>query len=121
MKRDMDLCREILLQILYSLLKVVYNFTIVGYEKDILKYHCDLLKQAGFLKRSSKDITGELMVGDLTWEGHEFIDKIRQDTVWNKVKEIISKKGLPMAFDVIKNVASSVMAAMTQGAIQGMF
>ena len=102
MKRDMDLCREILLQIEKSPQKVVYNFTIVGYEKDILKYHCDLLKQAGFLKRSSKDITGELMVGDLTWEGHEFIDKIRQDTVWNKVKEIISKKGLPMAFDVIK-------------------
>ena len=59
-------------------------------------------------------------VGALTWEGHEYLDKIRQDTVWNKTKDVITQKGLPMAVDVIKEVATAIISSMTEGAIKAM-
>lgn len=56
----------------------------------------------------------------MTWDGHEFLDKIREDTVWNKTKDLIKEKGLPMALEVVKNVATTMITVMTQGAIQGL-
>ena len=56
----------------------------------------------------------------MTWEGHEFLDKIREDTVWNKTKDLITKKGLPMVLDVVKEISQSIVATMVQGAIKGL-
>ena len=52
--------------------------------------------------------------------GHEFLDKIREDTVWNKTKDLITKKGLPMVLDVVKEISQSIVATMVQGAIKGL-
>ena len=56
-------------------------------------------------------------VGRLTWEGHEFLDKIKNDTVWNKTLKVIKEKGLPLALDTVKDIAAAVAAAMLQAAI----
>jgi hypothetical protein len=29
----------------------------------------------------------------LTWQGHEFLDSVRRDTVWQKVKLFVAEKG----------------------------
>jgi hypothetical protein len=41
----------------------------------------------------------------LTWDGHEFLDAIRNDTVWNKTKRVIADKGGSIPFDVLKDLA----------------
>ena len=52
---------------------------------------------------------------DITFQGHEFLEKIRSDTVWNgKVKPALSSIG-SMSFDVISNVTSSVVSALVLG------
>ena len=56
-------------------------------------------------------------VGRLTWEGHEFLDKIKNDTVWNKTLKVIKEKVLPLALDTVKDIAAAVAAAMLQAAI----
>ena len=48
-------------------------------------------------------------VGSLTWEGHDFIDKIREDTFWNNTKEKIKENALPMTIEVIKTVVTSLI------------
>lgn len=48
----------------------------------------------------------------LTWTGHEFLDAIRSDTVWNKTKQTFSSKGLDMTFDLIKTVAAGVTTSL---------
>lgn len=87
-------------------------------------YHCKILKDAGFITDYKAQCAGNHIigfgVGSLTWEGHEFLDKIRQDTVWNKTKEVITKQGLPMIIDVVKQVAEAIITAMTEGAIKAM-
>ena len=116
MKRDMDLCRKILLTIeAHTQNKEIYGFYVDGYDRDVVKYHCDLLKQAGFITKSSKDILGEVIVGELTWEGQDFLDKIREDTVWNKIKEVITQKGVTLTFEIIKSVAPSIISSMVTG------
>ncbi len=63
-------------------------------------------------------MTGNLILGSLTWAGHDFLEKIREDTVWNHTKEVITKKGLPMVVDVIKQVSAALITSMTEGAIK---
>jgi len=56
----------------------------------------------------------------LTWEGHDYLDKIRSDTVWNKTKSVISQNGLPFIIDTVKDIASGIIRASVQGAIAGL-
>lgn len=119
MKRDMDLCRRILLQRAEDTRSVVHDFAVDGYDNEAIRYHCNLLKQAGFIASLSLDIHNKLFVGELTWQGHEFLESIREDTVWNKTKDVIAKKGLPMVFDVVKEISKAVLTSMLQGLMKG--
>ena len=55
----------------------------------------------------------------LTWEGHDYLENIRQDTIWNRTKDIILEKGLVMTLGVIKTVATGLMSDMVNKAIVG--
>lgn len=52
--------------------------------------------------------------------GYDFMDKIREDTVWNNTKDIIKDKGLPMVADVIKEVSSALISSMIESTIRGL-
>ena len=122
MKRDMDLCRKILFTIEESEKMVIYNIDIEGYSLEQISYHCKLLNEAMLISdynaQYSNNSIYAFAVGQLTWEGHDYLDKIRNDTIWVKTKEIITKQGLPMLIDVIKPVAQSIITSMTEGAIK---
>ena len=124
MKRDMELIRKILFKIEEEVDNlVVFDLEIEEYSMDQVAYHCDLLYNGGFLKDYkgiySCDGLDDFGVSGLTWVGHELLDDIRSDTVWNKTKETIKTKGLPMAVDVIKDIAKATINVMTQAAIKG--
>lgn len=55
--------------------------------------------------------------GRLTWEGHEFLDKIREDTIWNKTKDTIVDKGLPFAFDIVKSASTEIITGVVTGVV----
>lgn len=123
MTRDMDLCRKILFAIEERYVDVViYNLSIEGYSMAQVAYHCKILYEARLLSdygaQYADDHIYSFGVGSLTWEGHEFLDKIREDTVWNKTKSVIKDKVLPMSLSVIKEVSTAVISAMTAGAIK---
>jgi hypothetical protein len=125
MKRDMELIRKILFAIEEQYVDVaLYDLEIEGYDQKTIAYHCRILHDANFISDYNAEFAGDELcsfgIGSLTWEGHEFLDKIRSDTVWNKTKTTMKEQGLPFALDVIKNVASAVISGMTQAAIKGM-
>lgn len=125
MKRDMDLVRNILFAIEEQYVdSAILNLRIEGYEPEAVSYHCGILYDAGYLSTfNSKNADNKLWfygVGRLTWEGHEFLDKIRSDIVWNKTKETVTKHGLPMVLDVVKSVATTIISSMTEGAIKSL-
>lgn len=55
--------------------------------------------------------------GRLTWEGHEFLDKIREDTIWNKTKDTIVDKGLPFVFDIVKSASTEIITGVVTGVV----
>ena len=124
MKRDMELIRKILFKIEEDYVgTALSNLSIEEFDRNTVAYHCKLLNEAGFIDDYKANYANgqiwRFTVGGLTWNGYDYLDKIRQDTIWNKTKEIITKKGLPMVIDVIKDVSTEVIKSMTEGAIKG--
>ena len=121
----MELCRKILFAIEEKYVDVmIYNLQIPEYSMEQVAYHCNILYEAGFIRACSIQCASDhielFAVGGLTWEGHDFLDKIRHDTIWNNTKNVIVKQGLPMILDVIKQVSQSIVTSMTEGAIKAM-
>ena len=124
MKRDMELCRKILFAIEEQYVDTaLHNLKIPEYTMEQVAYHCKILKEAGLITNykalfASNHIVG-FGVGSLTWEGHDFLDKIREDTFWNKTKGLIKNKALPMTLDVVKEIATAVISETLKGAMIG--
>jgi len=121
MTRDMELIRKILFAIEEQYIDVaLYNLKVEGYNIKTIAYHCNLLHQAGLVKIYKDKYAGNELyffgVGALTWEGHDYLDKIRNDTVWNKTKEVIKNKGLPLIIETVRETASVIISNMLTGA-----
>ena len=126
MKRDMDLVRKILFALeAKEYTGATFGLHIDGYTGENIAYHCKMMKENGLIDEyiEQRAGMGELCyftVGDLSWAGQDFLEKIRQDTVWNKTKSVIQNKGLPMIIDVVKDVSSAIIKSMVQGAIKSL-
>ena len=120
MKRDMDLVRLILLEIEDKYRSTaIYNLAIEGYDTATIAYHCKILYEAGLISNykaqyADNEIYG-FGVGSLTWDGNDFLEKIRDDTQWKKVKDTIAQKGLPMVIETIKSVTNTFISAAVEG------
>lgn len=117
MKRDMDLIRLILLEIENSDEEDVTNMMIDGYSSEEIFYNAKLMKNNNLIKICEDDILGNYYIGSLTWYGCDYLDKIRDNSNWKKVKDIIKEKALPMTFETVKSVATAVISAATEGAV----
>ena len=130
MKRDMDLMRKILFYVEENYVPrdfAACEVLIDGYDSYIIKEHCNLLIEDGMLNpinsKTAKYLTlshGGTCVGNLTNKGYDFLDAIREDTTWNKTKEIITEKGLPLIPKTIGTIASAVIKSITEGVVKGM-
>lgn len=121
MKRDMDLIRDILIKVEENdgKLFIKGNVGEEEYERDC--YHVELLKEAGFLVANITKTDGgiyySVSISRLTWEGHNFLDNIRSDTVWKKVKSRLAKVGETASIEVISKIATTIV---TQLALSGL-
>lgn len=106
MKRDMDLIRKILLELESS--SESWAERLDGYEKQEIYHHAYLLIQAGLAEGNifSSSPPPQADLFNLTWQGHEFIDSVRNESVWRKTREYIKEKGGSATFNLITQVAS---------------
>ena len=115
MKLNNDCVRGLLLYIesntsINSLI-AVSQIEINDYTTDELIYTAMKLQEAGYIKaKISKFIDGsaDVYVNELTWNGHKFLDNIRDDGVWKATKEKISKFS-SVSLSIIENVAAQVL------------
>lgn len=117
MKRDWELVRRILntIEELDSHLHQVSSNDFLDYDEKIVWQHIYLLEQAGLVKAQCiQPLSGarSCSATELTWEGHEFLDKIRSERIWSKTKKSVKEKGLELSFEVIKAAATGVIAKM---------
>lgn len=88
-----------------------------------ISYHMALLIEAGLVKGQMVQTIGpevkDFFADKLTWNGHEFLDSIRSNTVWQKTKMVFAEQGISMTFDLVKEGAKQVGAAILAAAIGG--
>lgn len=104
MKRDMELARLILMRIeAQENYRDNISCEFEGYTEEQVHYHIMLLSEAGLVvainASSMQDI--QWIPQRLTWQGHEFLDSARDNTIWSKAKEIMARTG-GFAFEVAK-------------------
>lgn len=108
MKRDMELIRKILLGMEeFSDPNNYPEIKIEGYDEALVHFHTKLLYEAGLIDAIDASDSGGLcyLPKYITWDGYEFLEAVRDEGRWQKIKDTILKKGGAMVFDVIKAVA----------------
>jgi len=107
MKRDMDLIRLILLDE-----EGEEKPDLSGYAQEQIIYHMALLIEAKLAHGAVVlDENGEpdaAQITRLTWEGHEFLDKARSETVWNKTKALAKEKGVSLSVGLLSGLLTQV-------------
>ena len=120
MKRDMDLIRKILFYIEENYVAggSYISINIEGYTEGEIYEHCMLAYQGGLIAKplSTTSTDGKsCMVENLTNEGFDLLENIRQDTFWNKTKKVATEKGLPLIVSTIKTISTAIITAATEG------
>jgi hypothetical protein len=124
-KRNWDTIRELLTKVEECTLptEMVRLSTFPTERAATISYHMSLLIEAGLVKGEMVQTIGpevkDFLAFRLTWDGHEFLDAIRSDTVWTRTKKIFLDKGVEMTFDLVKAIAKEAAAAVMKGAIGG--
>ncbi|MEL7199301.1 MAG: DUF2513 domain-containing protein [Pseudomonadota bacterium] len=114
MRRDFDLIRQILLEVEGSPTPHFDGIVrIEGYENQVVQHHVSLLVDAGFipaieLHDQSSPEGYWLQDPQLTCDGHEFLNSIKDPTTWEKTKSGLKQVG-NWSLPVITKVAASVV------------
>ena len=111
MKRDMDLIRQLLLRLNEKDTTAhVDDIEVNGFTKFEVGYNLLLMYDAGLLiaepQKTNTGRTISILPFDLTWEGHELLDKIRNDSIWEEIKHGYKEKGLKsISIDLLKRMS----------------
>lgn len=104
MKRDFDLIRHIMIDIeKIPAFQQEQNFSYEGYDTATINQHIALLIDAGLVKgkASETNVKRSVLVDDLTWQGQDFLNAMRDDNIWNKAKEQVLKPGVSFTFGLL--------------------
>ena len=113
MKRDWDLIRRIMLDVeeLPTPDSQLGSDEIQYSNEETVAYHMRLLLDAKLIKGGCREALGPnwCYATSLTWAGHEFIDQIRRNSVWNRIKASIQKEGIDLSIDAIRIAAHTII------------
>jgi hypothetical protein len=126
MQRDMDVIRRVLFAVEAApagarLQNDAITGALAGVDPAVAIEHVRLLADGGFLDAKVVGIVGrpvpQVIVSGLTWAGHEFVNTIRNDAVWQQTKQTLGGKGLDLTFELVKSVAGSIATSMARAAL----
>lgn len=70
-----------------------------------------VLRDAGFIKLATDGTLRQMCVYLITYDGYQFIETIRPESVWKKVLSVTGQIGC-FSIDIISNVATNVLSSM---------
>jgi Hypothetical protein (DUF2513) len=108
MKRDMNLIRLLLLRA-----ESDEEVDLSSYTEEQLIYHSALLVEAGLvdgaIRTDTQGYPNGVVTIRLTWNGHEFLDAARNNSVWQKATGTIRSKGVSLSFDLLKELLTATL------------
>jgi len=114
MKRDLDLVRAILLDVEARGTPLdLIDPQVEGYNELEVSYHVMLLEDAGLIRAMDRTAIGifRWSAGALTWRGHELVEFLRDDGLWDSAKgDVISAAEGGLPFDVLQDRLRELIA-----------
>lgn len=108
----MDLVRQILLAVeAIPAGEDALQLEIPGIDPEIYWEHARLMAEAGLIEVNILGGAGYVIVRRLTWDGHEFIDAARNDTLWKKFKDKLRDGFSSVPFVVASKLLSEFAVA----------
>ena len=101
MKRDMDAIRKIVLAAKDA--EKQLN-RLEGMDQQTFMNSVALLHEAGLAHaaiRESHGVVQAAMLFRLTWNGHEFADAIKDESLWSKAREVVLKPAAGWTFGIL--------------------
>jgi hypothetical protein len=113
MERDMELVRKILRAIKAKTDLAPVRMTVEGYDAAVVSRHLVMLHGAGYIDGMIWHGDGEVLVVDLSWNGHEFAGALISDEgTWEKVKAAFGPEKLAtVPLKMIETVATQALTA----------
>lgn len=120
MKRDLDLVRELLLEVekaekplTLDDLETPARLAIHSQQK--IRYHIWLLHSAGLVDASIFYADNEVYtatIKGLTWDGQDFLDVMREPNVFKQAKQAINEAVGSTTFEVVKQTCTVVATSL---------
>ena len=92
---------------------------IEGYSEDQVIYHVRQLISGGYIDGEVIDSIGRqgsgLFIRRLSWEGHQFVENSRNDSLWKRSKEIVLSKVGGVSIDVL----AETLKRLVENALSG--
>lgn len=113
MKRDIDLCRRILLEVeTRPPGQYVQGLPFAGeYDAGVVEEHVALLYEAGLMDANITRFHGaatHFLIKKLTWAGHDFLDAARDEGMWAQAKERLGASFDSVSFAVLKAMLEDI-------------
>lgn len=84
---------------------------LANYEDVDIVYTAERLQEAGFIDATIRRLSGNnvlFRINSLTWAGHQFLDNIRDETVWRETKQVASKVA-SASLNVLSDIAAGLI------------
>lgn len=113
MKRDMELVRQIMLNIEALPAGQPVQFRMAEVEDRVLLAHLEMMIAGGLVNGKITQPHGSrgavIIISDLTWEGHEWISTVRDQDVWERTRATLQEKSGAFSFELAKAVAAHLV------------
>jgi hypothetical protein len=112
-KRDLDLIRDLLLKIEALPAGPTAQDRVDEIDDPVLLAHLEKLIVSGLVSGNisrSLGARGDVIgIAGLTWEGHEWIETVRDQRVWNETKRTCIDQAGALSFDLARAVARRLL------------
>lgn len=115
MKRDIELVIKILEYLEErEEVSVIKELEIPGYDKGVVAYHVRRMYEGGLLdaeavtSKTTETRLIDVLPFGLTWQGHEFLDAMRNKGVAEKVRQRLGGSLREVPFTLVKELALSI-------------
>ncbi|QXE02862.1 DUF2513 domain-containing protein [Terribacillus sp. DMT04] len=118
MKRNMSIIRDLLLDIESEYTEGGFALEVTeedDYTEEEMNYHLQLMKEAKLIKLEmvldEEEEEEELLIYGLTWDGHELLDSIREEAIWQQLVVKLKREKGSMPFSVLRKQAAKAAEA----------
>ena len=111
MQRNMDLIREILINLEVEEKELTNDLGLKEYKTTdpTVVHHLRIMQEAGLIDVCLDNVNNYKITtpknARLTWHGHDFLSKIKNETVWQKTKAKFKDSLSAMPFSLLNDVA----------------